>query len=203
MGSDPYLAPEVYDHPKYDPQPADIWSLAIIFACMSLRRFPWKMPRVTDNSFKLFISPPSAGTPSSEIGAKERSKSATDVTPGNADERRSSAPAHHHEAGESSEVKHNAHESTNPGPRLDAPKDNVIRGPWRLLRLLPRETRTIMGKMLQVNPKNRATLEEMMADPWMSGTPVCQQGEGGQLIKAHGHEHTLEPGTPAPAPGQK
>lgn len=60
-----------------------------------------------------------------------------------------------------------------------------------------------MGKMLQVNPKNRATLEEMMADPWMSGTPVCQQGEGGQLIKARGHEHTLEPGTPAPAPGQK
>ncbi|KAI4096858.1 MAG: hypothetical protein Q9206_001592 [Seirophora lacunosa] len=55
VGSDPYLAPEVYDSRKYDPQPADIWSLAIIFACMSLRRFPWKAPRLTDNSFKQAI----------------------------------------------------------------------------------------------------------------------------------------------------
>ena len=163
---------------------------------------------MTDNSFKLFVSPPSAGTPSTEGGAKERSKSATDVTPGNADERRSSAPAHHHhhhhdQSGEGSEVKDSAHESTNPGPRLDAPKDNVIKGPWRLLRLLPRETRGIMGRMLQINPKNRATMEDMMKDPWVTNTPVCRQLEGGKLFRARGHEHTLEPGAPAAAPGQK
>ena len=175
---------------------------------MSLRRFPWKMPRVTDNSYKLFISAPSAGAPSADTGAKERSKSATDVSSGNADERRSSAPSHHHhhhhdQPEASSEVRNDSHETTNPGPRIDAPKDNVIKGPWRLLRLLPRETRNIMGKMLQVNPKNRATLEDMMADPWVSSTPVCQQVEGGKIIRARGHEHTLEPGAPAQAPGQK
>ena len=164
------------------------------------------MPRVTDNSFKLFISPPSAGAPSTDSGAKERSKSGADVTPANADERRSSAPAHHHhrdQSGEGSEVKVSAHESTNPGPRLDAPKDNVIKGPWRLLRLLPRETRNIIGKMLQINPKSRATLDDMMKDPWISSTPVCQQLEGGKVIRARGHEHTLEPGAPAAAAGQK
>nr|POE72452.1 serine/threonine-protein kinase oca2 [Quercus suber] len=58
VGSDPYLAPEVYDHSRYDPRPADIWSIAIIFCCMSLRRFPWKAPRVSDNSYRLFVSPP-------------------------------------------------------------------------------------------------------------------------------------------------
>ncbi|KAI7078512.1 Pkinase-domain-containing protein, partial [Hortaea werneckii] len=58
VGSDPYLAPEVYDHSKYDPRPADIWSIAIIFCCMTLRRFPWKAPRISDNSYRLFISPP-------------------------------------------------------------------------------------------------------------------------------------------------
>jgi serine/threonine protein kinase len=31
VGSDPYLAPEVCTEIHYDPQPADIWSLAIIF----------------------------------------------------------------------------------------------------------------------------------------------------------------------------
>jgi serine/threonine protein kinase len=32
VGSDPYLAPEVCTEIRYDPQPADIWSLAIIYA---------------------------------------------------------------------------------------------------------------------------------------------------------------------------
>ena len=163
------------------------------------------MPRLTDNSFKLFVSPPSAGVPSIEVGVKERSKSAIEITPGNADERRISVPTHHHhdQPGASSEVKNDAHQSTNLGPRLDAPKDNVIKGPWRLLRLLPRESRNIMGKMLQINPRNRATLEDMMNDAWILGISVCQQAEGGRVIKAGGHEHTLEPGAPAAAPGQK
>ena len=190
------MAPEVYDHPKYDPQPADVWSLAIIFACMSLRRFPWKAPRLTDNSFKLFISPPSPGTPNVEGGLTEkaRSKSATDITSAVADERQSSIPSHHHH--------HHGVKSENvEGEKIAedqaAPKPEVIRGPWRLLRLLPRETRTIMGRMLQINPKNRPTLGEMAEDPWMSNTPVCSQLEGGKVNRAIGHEHTLEPGAPA------
>lgn len=84
-----------------------------------------------------------------------------------------------------------------PGPRIDAAngKQDVIKGPWRLLRLLPRESRHIVGRMLDVDPKRRATLEEMMEDPWISTTLVCTQVEGGRVIKAAGHEHTLEPGT--------
>ena len=198
----------MYDHPKYDPQPTDIWSLAIIFACMSLRRFPWKAPRVTDNSFKLFISTPSPGTPSADGTIKERSKSATeDTTPAVPDERRSSAPHdHHHHHRHHSERSEDieTNKPQEPGTRLDAPKPEVIRGPWRLLRLLPRETRAIMGKMLQLNPKDRATLDDIQADPWMSGTPFCQQLEGGRVIRAEGHEHTLEPGTvTTPAPSHK
>ena len=63
VGSDPYLAPEVYDEKKYDPRPTDVWSLAIIFCCMTLRRFPWKQPRTTDNSYRLFVANPTPGTP--------------------------------------------------------------------------------------------------------------------------------------------
>ena len=204
MGSDPYLAPEVYDHPKYDPQPTDIWSLAIIFACMSLRRFPWKAPRVTDNSFKLFISPPTAGTPPAEA-AKEHSKSATDITNPAAEDRRSSAPHEHHHHGSKSQDAEQSQPpgGSNSGPRIETPKQEVIKGPWRLLRLLPRESRMIIGKMLQIEPKQRATLEDMMADPWIVNTPVCQQLEGGRVVKAAGHEHTLEPGTASTPASQK
>ena len=57
VGSDPYLAPEVLTSEKYDPRKTDVWSVAIIFLCMVLRRFPWKIPDAkTDPSFKAFVN---------------------------------------------------------------------------------------------------------------------------------------------------
>lgn len=56
VGSDPYLAPEVLNSESYDPRKTDVWSVAIIFMCMVLRRFPWKIPDPnTDHSFKSFV----------------------------------------------------------------------------------------------------------------------------------------------------
>lgn len=56
VGSDPYLAPEVLSHlNSYNPQPVDLWSIAIIYCCMTLKRFPWKIPNPEkDNSYKLY-----------------------------------------------------------------------------------------------------------------------------------------------------
>lgn len=58
LGSDPYLSPEVVAVPFYDPSLADVWSLAIIYCCMILRRFPWKIPKDSDISYSYFISKP-------------------------------------------------------------------------------------------------------------------------------------------------
>ena len=56
VGSDPYLAPEVLNRDSYDPRKTDVWSVAIIFLCMILRRFPWKIPDPkTDSSFRAFV----------------------------------------------------------------------------------------------------------------------------------------------------
>ena len=182
VGSDPYLAPEVYDSNKYDPQPTDVWSLAIIFACMSLRRFPWKAPRLSDNSYKLFVAAPSPGTPKSLGGTgadpDATSKGQIDQTP--------------------SESQGSTASRTSDGSRPEQ-----IRGPWRLLRLLPRESRHIMSRMLEIDPKKRATMEEMTEDPWISNTPVCRQIDHGQVIKATGHTHTLEPGSSSDTPSKK
>lgn len=56
VGSDPYLAPEVLTNlNSYNPQPVDLWSIAIIYCCMTLKRFPWKIPSPEkDSSFKLY-----------------------------------------------------------------------------------------------------------------------------------------------------
>jgi serine/threonine protein kinase len=223
VGSDPYLAPEVYDVSKYDPQPTDVWSLAIIFCCMTLRRFPWKAPRVSDNSYKLFISPPNDGPKS----ITNPSQSASDSNTGTNDERRKSsvqsepasrAPSgqssgnhHHHrkDGGHSDPVTNENRPEAENGQSAQPQQPQqpqVIKGPWRLLRLLPRETRHIIGRMLEVDPTKRATLEEILEDKWVKNSQVCAQEEGGRVLRAENHQHTLEPGSgsgSAPATQQK
>ncbi|KAM0154227.1 hypothetical protein ACHAQE_006089 [Botrytis cinerea] len=193
VGSDPYLAPEVYDEKRYDPQPADIWSLAIIFCCMSLRRFPWKMPRMTDNSFKLFASPPSP-RPEHHNGT---------VTPTTKESDTKSSHSKNGQNGPNgcgSDVDMltliNSIESKKPP---EPPKPEVIKGPDRLLRLLPRESREIIGSMLKLDPKKRATMGQILDNPWVRDTVICRQDSDGKPISAPGHTHTLEPPTPPPS----
>ncbi|OZJ02669.1 hypothetical protein BZG36_04782 [Bifiguratus adelaidae] len=56
-GSEPYIAPEMYTDPDYDPRLTDIWSLGIVLVCMIMRRFPWKTPQpAIDKSYKAYIA---------------------------------------------------------------------------------------------------------------------------------------------------
>lgn len=60
--------------------------------------------------------------------------------------------------------------------------------------------------MLELDPKKRATLDEILDDKWIKNSQVCAQEEGGTIIRAENHEHTLEPGAgsgSAPATKQK
>lgn len=49
--------------------------------------------------------------------------------------------------------------------------------------------------MLDLDPKTRATLEEIYSDPWVLGNAVCRQEPDGRVVHAPGHVHTLEPST--------
>ncbi|KAK4115916.1 Pkinase-domain-containing protein [Canariomyces notabilis] len=209
VGSDPYLAPEVYDEKKYDPQAVDIWSLAIIFCCMTLRRFPWKLPRLSDNSFKLFAAEPTPGhDPKKLLMPPSKSMSALHDTPArdyDPDSLRSNADKEarggQHEQQRASTTTSNAgHDgvAANPPP---AEKKEVIRGPWRILRLLPRESRHVIGRMLELDPKKRAKMDEILDDPWVADSVICRQVGPGLVANAEDHTHVLEP--PAPPAGSK
>ncbi|ODQ79052.1 hypothetical protein BABINDRAFT_37979 [Babjeviella inositovora NRRL Y-12698] len=130
VGSDPYLAPEVFyrGHSHlditifsshgiatngYDPRLVDIWSLGIIYCCMVLRRFPWKIPKVSDPSYKSFQTLPES------TGGLPPMKGATFVI-----------------------------ESTPVSPTL--------------LRLLPRESRHLISRMLEIDPKKRILVDEIV-----------------------------------------
>jgi hypothetical protein len=61
--------------------------------------------------------------------------------------------------------------------------------------------------MLEIDPKKRATLDEVLNDPWvshnMNHNRVCSQEPNGGIHRAEGHEHTLEPGNGGSAPPSK
>ncbi|KAJ5107016.1 hypothetical protein N7456_003691 [Penicillium angulare] len=259
VGSDPYLAPEVYDEKKYDPRPTDVWSLAIIFCCMTLRRFPWKQPRTTDNSYRLFVSTPTPGTPVPDSDPRRtRPKSSPDL-PSSAHEQKQPAPTsnpagnsetpnkstaptsapqengtngNHTDTSKEGDQEPQAKKQTSqtstattanngtandkptrttskeapplpPGSQPAAQRQEVIKGPWRLLRILPRESRYIIGRMLKVDPKERATLDEVLADDWVRNIICCQQEHSGQVISASNHTHVLEPPAHSPAVASK
>lgn len=201
VGSDPYLAPEVYDNNKYDPQAVDMWSIAIIYCCMTLRRFPWKMPRSTDVSYKMFSSPPTPGYPTVET-LRRPSQAHSDST---SSVYTQSENAHKRHDNGDDNVDGGAVERTTTAADSHKPTEQPsIKGPWRLLRLLPRESRYIIGRMLDTNPETRATMEEIWADKWIASSHFCRQEAGGRVIRAPGHEHALEPGNAQPpAPNKK
>ncbi|KAK3324127.1 kinase-like domain-containing protein [Cercophora scortea] len=205
VGSDPYLAPEVYDEKKYDPQAVDIWSLAIIYCCMTLRRFPWKVPRLTDSSFKLFASDPSPGhDPKKLTFPQANSTTALGEIP--ARDFDPTAPVPGEKTGAHDDKKTDNKATPGSGSTHTAgtgepagERKEVVRGPWRILRLLPRESRNIIGRMLELDPKKRAQMSEILDDPWVANTVICTQIEQGVVVNADDHKHILEPPASSPS----
>ncbi|CCE66129.1 hypothetical protein TPHA_0O01620 [Tetrapisispora phaffii CBS 4417] len=166
VGSDPYLAPEVCIFSKYDPRPVDIWSAAIIFVCMVLKKFPWKIPKLRDNSFKLFCSGRDCDSLSSLVTKTPEPPSYDNATTtGNNDKN-----------------------SNNPSD----PKNTNI-GPQRLYHSLPEESQSIISRMVDLAPACRANIDEVMSDPWMESIDMCyviENGDQSTVVNSKCHTHT-------------
>lgn len=63
---------------------------------------------------------------------------------------------------------------------------DVERGPESLLQLLPQPARKIIGKLLDLNPESRATIEDLRSDEWYSGILGCQR-EGSMDDSGYDH----------------
>ncbi|KAJ4006718.1 Nitrogen permease reactivator protein [Fusarium irregulare] len=193
VGSDPYLAPEVYDAKEYDAVAVDIWSLAIIFCCMTLRRFPWKVPRMTDNSFKLFAADPTPGHDPRKLIAPSKSTNDLTTTPARDFLSEDETKKQSHQERKPEGTSEQASSTNDSKAPASGEKKEVIRGPWRILRLLPRESRHIISRMLDLDPKKRASMEEILQEPWVADTVICQQFDHGEVVPAEDHTHILEP----------
>lgn len=190
----------MYDAKEYNAAAADIWSLAIIFCCMTLRRFPWKIPRMSDNSYKLFAAEPSPGhDPNRLLRASDHSAASSSRDSGPEDEGKDRSHQHshrrssHHKREDSEATSGHGDDQTQQAPSTGGDKKEAIRGPWRILRLLPRESRRITYRMLDLDPTTRAGMDEILQEPWVADTVICQQFDNGEVVSAEDHTHVLEP----------
>lgn len=163
---------------------------------------------MTDNSYKLFASEPTPGhDPKKLVLPPNKSMSALsdipqrDMFPGDEDKAKGKSAdekPQHEKPRETTKAETPSSSTTNTAGSGEKPKE-VIRGPWRILRLLPRESRHVIGRMLEIDPKQRAKMPEILEDVWVSNTVICRQVEPGRVIKAEDHTHTLEPPSSTPA----
>lgn len=178
VGSDPYLAPEVCVFSNYDPRPVDIWSTAMIYCCMTLKKFPWKVPKLSDASFKAFAS--------REPG----------VTFGELLKRLPEPPKYDEEDpveeeqdplvidSKTSLEMDNKPSSTN---TVNEGSDHTsdLLGEERLLSALPSETRKLIGGMVKLAPAQRTTIEACFEDEWIKSILMCTP-----KIPGIDHDHT-------------
>lgn len=186
VGSDPYLAPEVCVFNKYDPRPVDIWSAAIIYCSMLLKKFPWKVPKLSDNSFKLFASRGDF-VPLTEV-LKE-----TPLLRAENSANKENAPLLLQTKLES--------EGKLGGPKATTsnglPHTSTEIGAGRLLLALPEDCRSLISKMVELAPACRISIEDCFKDEWLKSVDMCTVEDAievdgstsSQLIKGN-HEHT-------------
>ncbi|SMN22103.1 similar to Saccharomyces cerevisiae YOR267C HRK1 Protein kinase implicated in activation of the plasma membrane H(+)-ATPase Pma1p in response to glucose metabolism [Maudiozyma saulgeensis] len=222
VGSDPYLAPEVLNHSiKYDPQFVDIWSIGIIFCCMMLKRFPWKVPKDSDDNYRLYrlkdnIEHDYIQSAKHHEELLKQRKEIKNQQNGIAPTSSSSKPNDNDESEKPKDKKSdddNDNESSpadnDPSPKIeklqiddtihnDKKKSDgshhkkTIQGPYRLLRLLPHASRPIISKILLIDPQARATFKDIYDDEWFDSIPTCTMDIDKKTVqRAQGHHHTL------------
>lgn len=55
-GSEPYIAPELFDQKEYDARLVDVWAAAIVFYCMQFQELPWRVAKPTDSTYSAYVS---------------------------------------------------------------------------------------------------------------------------------------------------
>ncbi|GMK59345.1 hypothetical protein CspeluHIS016_0703600 [Cutaneotrichosporon spelunceum] len=55
-GSEPYIAPELFEHKEYDARLVDVWAAAIVFYCMQFQELPWRVAKHSDPTFAHYLS---------------------------------------------------------------------------------------------------------------------------------------------------
>jgi serine/threonine protein kinase len=180
------MAPEMLLDRPYDAQKADVWSFAIMYCCMILGRFPWKVAALYDEAFKLF-----ATTKRPNFHA-ERGMGRRSTEPASLQASNNVAATPCDSVAENMDTVSMMNISFDKA--ADANGAERVLEPCRLLRQLPSNSSAVIGKMLLLNANSRPTLEQISDDPWIQQSQLCSQDDGRTIHYGSPHEHVLRRG---------
>ena len=166
VGSDPYLAPEVYIFDNYDPRPVDIWSLAIVFVCMISKKFPWQSPRLNDKSFKLFCSGRECNSLKKLITKAPQNLPKPPLHP----------PTY--------EVTVSVNDHYIEKRALTITNKKIFRA-------LPEEAQLLISKMIELSPAMRINIDDIFKDNWIQKIKMCSMNHRNEVLSYNSiHTHT-------------
>lgn len=149
-----------------------------------LKKFPWKVPKMMDNSFKLFatreegrsLSEMLVRTPADSMNMPELGSAIDEI--------------------ENGDILGNNSANGKSGEGLSHTSSET--GVGRLLLALPEDCRPLIGRMVELAPACRITVEECFQDEWLRSINMCTVDErinhdglfDYQVTKGTDHEHT-------------
>ena len=187
VGSDPYLSPEVFEPlgMGYDPRGADVWSIAIIYCCMILKRFPWKLPKLSDPSYRSFAGPQL----NNHNHHHNNNNNTTTITSTNSNNDVNGGLVNDVNGLSINNNNNNSHSSNDYDRNTNY---QSLVGPERLLRLLPIESRDLIKNMLILDPKKRYYMPDVIQDPFVNNIHHCYTlVDVDQIIPSQDHVHHL------------
>lgn len=151
-GSEPYIAPEEFSQPEYDPRQVDVWSCGVIYMAMHTGNHMWQVAKKgEDENYDRYLKFRRLVEEERENAVRERMQKQAGVVAGSDDRE-----AKLQRARES--IRKRAKESG-----LD-----ILEG-------LEFETKKLIYRMLNPDPKKRATVPQIMENQWFKSVYCCQQ----------------------------
>ena len=194
VGCLPYMDPEMLMHTPYDAQKADVWSLAIMYCCMILGRFPWKVAARSDEAFRLFTTT-TTKRPNNDSLHKKRGMGRYPTAPASLQSSQMMAAVVAPcdlEAETTITVSAMDVMLNEAADGIKATTDCLLVEPCRLLSQLPSKTRELIRNMLLLNAQSRPTLEQINNYPWIQRSQFCaSQCDSATAHYGPPHDHVL------------
>lgn len=168
------MAPEVLSRTWYNPQVADIWSLAIIYCCMVMGKFPWSEARYSDDAFAWFASLQSLQSCTDQVPSDLVVASYESITIAAQKCAARSSPRPICTVIEIKDIP----DDTSIAPATSEAWGRLSQASWE-----------VISSLLQINCHRRGTLKQLTGSPWFKQVRVCCWEDGNGSVSGYTHQH--------------
>jgi serine/threonine protein kinase len=168
------MAPEVLSRKWYNPQVADIWSLAIIYCCMIMGKFPWMVAQCSDDAFAHFASLQSLQSRTDQVPSDLTVRSCEAVTITTQKIATKSSASIICTITETKD----GHDDTKTSRGRPEAWGGLSQGSWEAI-----------SSLLQIDCHHRGDLQQLTGSPWFKQIQVCCWEDSNGSVSDCTHQH--------------